>query len=146
MLEPRSQVVVGEAAHGLRRLGSLLMRYASHLVFLLAKYPATEIEDRPAPRIFACGRVSTPRVPGSTEPDHDCPSFHLDIDCVVTVDEPAERRATVDFVLVRLGRYAGQSNVLVDSKRLAVVDQAHLPGTQAVLLGRRLVALRKLYA
>lgn len=82
MLEPRSQVVVGEAAHGLRHLGSLLMRYASHLVFLLAKYPATEIEDRRAPRVSACGRVSTPRVPGSTEPDHDCPSFHLDIDCI----------------------------------------------------------------
>ena len=60
MLEPRSQVVVGEAARGLRHLGSLLMRYASHLVFLLAKYPATEIEDRRAPRASACGRVSTP--------------------------------------------------------------------------------------
>lgn len=50
MLEPRSQVVVGEALHGLRHLGSLLMHYASHLVFLLAKYPATEVEDRGAPR------------------------------------------------------------------------------------------------
>ena len=73
--------------------------------------------------------------------DDPAPLVRLD---VVAVDEPAEQRAAVDLVLVRLGRDAGQVDVVVDDQRRAVVDQAHLPGAQAVLLRGCLGTLREL--
>ena len=65
---------------------------------------------------------------------------------VVAVDEPAERRATIDLVLVRFGGYTSDPEMVVDDKRLAVVGQSHLPRAQAVLLRRSVGTQRKLEA
>lgn len=65
---------------------------------------------------------------------------------MVAVDEPTQRRAPVDFVLVRLWRDAGQADMLVDDQRAAAVRQAHLSRAQSILLRRCLATSREIEA